>query len=403
MLLKLLAPSIVQISLPGIGDWAGVGRAKAEGKGGPRTWPAAIHLASGHPLPKAEVAGEGETSPPTRLTQGLLRGSDSLEADSATRRLHATAAPPQPRGLAHASSKLLLPATVLLWLLGTGVWWLRIGLSLARFGQLMKLAEPAKAEVRARAGAIAERIGLRMVPTVWMLPARVSPMVSVGFRGQPRVILPEELWGRLEPEQQDTVLAHELAHLKRRDHWVRRLEAAVLGLYWWDPIAWWARREIEHAEEHCCDAWAVRAVPGAGGAYALALVATAAFLAGERRALPAGACGVGRLVPLKRRLQMVVNDSGSASHSLRAPRVLLILGVAGLMLLPAPLRSAPAGAAGSTFINQRGAARHATADRANRDQGRGVTIEGRTAAAARRPGFQQAGGARHAPGHARDR
>ena len=55
--------------------------------------------------------------------------------------------------------------------------------------------------------------------------------------------------------EQDAVLAHELAHLKRRDHWVRRLEAIVLGLYWWYPGAWWARRQLERAEEECCDAW----------------------------------------------------------------------------------------------------------------------------------------------------
>ena len=58
-------------------------------------------------------------------------------------------------------------------------------------------------------------------------------------------------------EQRDAVLIHELAHLKRRDHWVRRLEAVVLGLDWWNPVAWWARREIEKAEEECCNAWIV--------------------------------------------------------------------------------------------------------------------------------------------------
>ena len=72
------------------------------------------------------------------------------------------------------------------------------------------------------------------------------------------------------------MLAHELAHLKRRDHWVRWFEAVVLGFYWWDPIAWWARREMERTEEEACDAWVVSLLPAAGGAYAEALVAPAA-------------------------------------------------------------------------------------------------------------------------------
>ena len=80
-------------------------------------------------------------------------------------------------------------------------------------------------------------------------------MVWVPLAGPPHLVLPEELWGLLDATQQDAILAHELAHLKRRDHWVRRLEALACGLYWWDPVAWWARREVERAEERCCDAW----------------------------------------------------------------------------------------------------------------------------------------------------
>ncbi len=224
--------------------------------------------------------------------------------------------------------------------------------SSVRFGRLMRSAQPAPAEVGERVGTLAARLGLRNLPTVWMLPVRVSPLVWVGLGCRPRLVLPEELWGRLEAVQQDAVLAHELAHLKRRDHWVRRLEATVLGLYWWDPVAWWARREIEHAEERACDAWVLWAVPGAGSAYALALVATAAFLAPERRPLPAGACGVGRLVPLKRRLQMVVHDSAKAPISRNALRAFFVLGIAGLLLLPALALSTPARARVSAANSQ---------------------------------------------------
>jgi multidrug efflux system membrane fusion protein len=146
------------------------------------------------------------------------------------------------------------------------------------------------------------------------------------------------------------VLAHELAHLKRRDHWVRRLEAVACGLYWWDPIAWWARREIERAEEQCCDAWVLWALPTAAGAYAEALVATAVYLSGRRQPLPVGASGVGHLIPLKRRLEMIVCDSLTGSFARTAPRALLVLGILSLPFLPAPASGEPPGDVAQTGI-----------------------------------------------------
>jgi RND family efflux transporter MFP subunit len=393
VLLKLLAPSIVEVGVPGIGDLESLGgwdqgpRAQRQAfvqthrgsdPGAPRPSqsgevrtsdadrllsssppsgekskiPAAPGMAVGQKrgdsAEDARRQGEGETSAPRRQTEShALSAGLSPRAGKAsppTRPSELGAGlPTPPGGMTECLLRsALLPAIALLWLAGTALWWSRVWLSSARFRQLMKSAQPAKPEVCARVAAIAECLSLRTVPDVWMLPARISPMVWVTLRGRSRVVLPEELWNCLDTQQQDSVLAHELAHVKRRDHWVRRLEAAVLGVYWWDPIAWWARREIEHAEERCCDAWALWAVPGAGGAYAEALVATAAFLAGARPSMPAGACGVGRLVPLKRRLQMVVDNSANASLSRGVPRALLILGVAGLVLLPALVVSAPA-------------------------------------------------------------
>src|SRR5258708_3127674 len=65
----------------------------------------------------------------------------------------------------------------------------------------------------------------------------------------PRLLLPAELWRGLNETQRDTLLLHELAHLRRRDHLVRWLELLVVGLYWWHPAAWWAIASLRQAEE----------------------------------------------------------------------------------------------------------------------------------------------------------
>jgi hypothetical protein len=158
-------------------------------------------------------------------------------------------------------------------------------------------------------------------------------------------LLPAALWERLTPDQQKTLLAHELAHLRRRDHWVRWLELVVHGLYWWHPVVWWASQRLREAEEQCCDAWVVWALPAGAPAYAAALVETMAFLSQARPALPQAASGAGHVQTLKRRLNMILHDPSPRALSRAGFLAVLGLGALLLPLLPtqaqSPAREAP--------------------------------------------------------------
>ena len=221
-----------------------------------------------------------------------------------------------------------------LWMVGAAAWFVRMIWQAFRFRRLLRAAEPADEALVARVEDLAKRVGLRKPPTVWMVPARVPPMLWA-LVGPPRLLLPETLWKSLGDSERETILVHELAHLKRRDHWVRRLEVIVLGLYWWNPIAWWARREVEKAEEACCDAWVVWALPEALEAYAEALVATAVFLSGREAYRPLGASGAGRFLPLHERLNMLPRDVSKNMPARPASRRVLMIGLLGLLILPA--------------------------------------------------------------------
>jgi hypothetical protein len=154
--------------------------------------------------------------------------------------------------------------------------------------------------------------------------------------GRARLLVPYELWPDLAESQQTALIAHELAHLKRKDHWVRWLDLAVAGLYWWHPVVWWARRGLREAEEQCCDAWAVWATPRGSRTYAAALLAVLEFVSGAPTAGVAAAAAVisGRrhVSCLKRRMRMIVQA--------RTPKALSWagrLGVLGLAALILPL------------------------------------------------------------------
>jgi multidrug efflux system membrane fusion protein len=230
---------------------------------------------------------------------------------------------------------------VTIWLAGAAAFWSVIWLATVRFRRLIASGKPAPEGMAARLDALAERMGLRGIPEARLVPARVPPMLWVPLFGRPRLMLPEGLWDRLDPIQQAAILAHELTHLERRDHWVRRLEAVSLGLYWWDPAAWWACRRLEQAEEECCDARVVSLLPASAGAYAEAIVATAVYLSGAIRPMPMGASGVGRLDPIKRRLHMILSDTRPAPSASRTARAIVLVAILSLPLLPAAASGRP--------------------------------------------------------------
>jgi beta-lactamase regulating signal transducer with metallopeptidase domain len=223
------------------------------------------------------------------------------------------------------------------WLTGSLAWFLLAGVRVLRFHRALRLAVPAPESLQRRARELATRLGVPRCPTVYLWRARVAPLLWwVG--GRARLILPSALVGELEPGAVDTLLLHELAHFRRRDHWVRALEFFVLGLYWWHPAVWFAQRELRECEEQCCDAWVVSVLPAVARTYATALVATLDFLAGAAP-VPSAATGIGPVSDLKRRLTMIVR--GATPRALSWPAGLGV-GVLGLLLSFVPAWAQPA-------------------------------------------------------------
>jgi beta-lactamase regulating signal transducer with metallopeptidase domain len=229
-------------------------------------------------------------------------------------------------------SSILNAAPVLLtiWLAGSACWFALAAFRTYRFARLLRFGRRASLHLQDQADQLAVDLGMEHGPDVWLMPGMLSPMLW-GLGRSTRLLLPADLVERLDSEQLRTLLAHELAHARRRDPWVRAFELLVLGLYWWHPVAWWARRRLREAEEQCCDAWVVWALPTAASSYATALVETVAFLSSARPALPPVASGVGYVRVLKRRLTLILD--GTPPKSLSITGLVAVLGL-GLALLP---------------------------------------------------------------------
>jgi beta-lactamase regulating signal transducer with metallopeptidase domain len=218
------------------------------------------------------------------------------------------------------------PWVVGAWSLGMAGWYVLAWLRSRELTRLLALGKPAGDALRQRVERLAAQIGAKP-PRVVLLPGKIPPLVWGAF--QPILVLPEEIECRTTSDGLDTLLMHELAHIHRRDPLVRWLEAAVLGPWWWCPLAWYASRELRESEERCCDAWVVKLLPGSKKAYAAALVDVLDFLA-DAPPPPLMASGLGKVADLKRRMTMIL--SGVTPAMMGRPASLAVMAFAALVL-----------------------------------------------------------------------
>lgn len=216
------------------------------------------------------------------------------------------------------------------WLAGTAGWFLLQGFTAIKFSRRLALATPASAELQQQADELARAMGLAYRPPVMIVRDVISPMLW-GVGRDTRLLFPVNLLARLDLAGRETLIAHELAHFRRGDHWVRAFELFVSGIYWWNPVLWWARREIEIAEEECCDAWVIEQFPTSPRSYAEALLETLDFLSEAALVLPPAAVGAGHIPFLRRRLTAIMRGVAPKKMTLRA---WLAVAVAALVSLP---------------------------------------------------------------------
>jgi uncharacterized protein YukE len=84
----------------------------------------------------------------------------------------------------------------------------------------------------------------------------ISPMV-IGFF-KPMVIIPVAAISGLSASQIEAIMFHELAHIRRFDHFLVILQAIAEQVLFFNPTAWFLLREINRERENCCDDFVVK-------------------------------------------------------------------------------------------------------------------------------------------------
>lgn len=192
------------------------------------------------------------------------------------------------------------------WLLGT-ISVLLISIArIVRFHLLLKRsAQQNERKLLTVGERLAQQLGLRKMPTIMTTTANISPMVWwVG--GDVKIVLPQSVMDKMSDEQCRLILAHEMAHICRRDYLVRWLEWLARVAFWWNPIVWWAQRNLRVVEETCCDELVLTKLKPNEKTYASTILTTVESLVSPVIRPPAMASEINSGGFLERRIEKIL-------------------------------------------------------------------------------------------------
>lgn len=207
----------------------------------------------------------------------------------------------------------------ILWAAGALIVGGRTALRAVRAARLSRRARPLRdSSVLAMAHAIAGRQGLRRAPLILEIEA-VSAPATVGIL-RSSVLLPvSRSWS---DEHLCTVLAHEIAHVARRDCLTQHLAHVACALHWFNPLVWVVERRMALERERACDDVAMRQGETAEG-YAMLLLDLARQTC-ERALPPAAILAMAQPSELETRLVAILDPARDRGVMTRRNRRALV-------------------------------------------------------------------------------
>ena len=185
-----------------------------------------------------------------------------------------------------------------------------------------------------RAGGVRQKIEMRL--------SRTSLQPGVFGVVRPVLIWPERISERLDDAHLETILAHEIWHVRRHDNLAAALHMVVEAIFWFHPLVWWLGGRLIEERERACDEQ-VLVLGGAPEAYARGILKVCEFSVEAPLACVSGVLGS----DLKKRIVRIM--SGHAAVKLDFSRKLL-LGVAGVAVIAVPVMAGLVSAARSQQV-----------------------------------------------------
>lgn len=183
-----------------------------------------------------------------------------------------------------------------------------LGLRIARASMFRRSVLDAAGPAQPRIAAIVLRIARELSiapPRVLVVDGCIGGAAVLGVR-DPVLLLDAAALGQLDPEELEGVIAHELAHVARRDNLVAWAVAIVRDIAFFVPGAGWAVRALHREREAAADQDAVE-VTGRPAALASGLLRVVEMAGGARR-VPHGCAALVPASSVVDRVELLLRD-----------------------------------------------------------------------------------------------
>jgi bla regulator protein BlaR1 len=100
------------------------------------------------------------------------------------------------------------------------------------------------------------KLGISREVTLYFSDKVIVPFTA-GFL-KPVILLPIAVINQLTTDQVETILLHELAHIRRNDYLMNLLQRVMEALLFFNPMVWFISKEIKSVREFCCDEMVVQ-------------------------------------------------------------------------------------------------------------------------------------------------
>lgn len=150
----------------------------------------------------------------------------------------------------------LWPFVVGIWLAGSGAvlftWWVRWRRITAIVLDSAPIDAGREVDILRRLES-SETHGRRQAPPLTLVASDDSLEPGVFGIRRPVLLWPRSISARLTDEQIEAILAHELAHVRRRDNLAAAIHMAAQSFFWFHPMVWWIGSRLVDERERACD------------------------------------------------------------------------------------------------------------------------------------------------------